>query len=131
MVPVIAIIFTGCGNSGANQSTPASSPGLVEKGAVLYQANCLSCHGGSTGGNLRDIPPPHNANGHTWHHPDQQLIDIVLNGLSFSVEGQQKMPAFKDKLTEEDVKAILAYIKTWWTPKQRAWQATVTAQSGQ
>lgn len=75
---------------------------------------------------MRDIPPPHNANGHTWHHPDQQLTDIVLNGFSFSVE-RQKMPAFKDTLTEDDVQAILSHIKMWWTDEQRQHQAEVTA----
>lgn len=97
------------------------------RGSDLYQQNCLQCHGGATGGKLKDIPPPHNANGHTWHHADQQLTDMTLNGISFSLE-EQKMPAFRDKLAEEDVKAILAYIKTWWTEEQRKWQREVTEQ---
>lgn len=106
--------------------TPASGA-MVEQGEELYQANCQSCHGGATGGSLKDIPPPHNAKGHTWHHPDQLLIDMVLNGINFSAE-EQKMPAFKDRLSREEVKAILAYIKTWWTDEQRAYQADVTKQ---
>lgn len=73
------------------------------------------------------MPPRHNTNGHTWHHPDQVLIDMILNGVTFSAE-KQKMPAFRGKLTEEDVEAILAYIKSWWTKEQRAWQADVTKQ---
>ncbi|MSQ33939.1 MAG: cytochrome c [Dehalococcoidia bacterium] len=100
------------------------------RGRVLYTQYCAQCHGGATGGKLKDIPPRHNANGHTWHHPDQQLIEIVLNGFSFSVESQ-KMPAFKATLTEEDVRVVLAYIKTWWTSEQREWQAKVIAQAGQ
>jgi mono/diheme cytochrome c family protein len=103
---------------------------LIQRGATLYQASCQICHGGATGGKLRDIPPPHNANGHTWHHADQQLIAMTLNGISFSVE-EQKMPAFKDKLSEDDVRAILAYIKTWWTEDQRKQQQQVTEQWGQ
>ncbi len=101
-----------------------------EQGRVLYTQYCTQCHGGAKGGKLQDIPPRHNANGHTWHHPDQQLTAIVLDGFSFSVESQ-KMPAFKGQLTEEDVRAVLAYIKTWWTPEQREWQAKVTAEAGQ
>ena len=38
------------------------------------------------------------------------------------------MPAFKDQLTEEDVRAVLAYMKSWWTPEQRESQAKVTAE---
>jgi mono/diheme cytochrome c family protein len=36
------------------------------------------------------------------------------------------MPAFAGELTEAEVEAILAYIKTWWTDEQRASQAAVT-----
>jgi mono/diheme cytochrome c family protein len=36
------------------------------------------------------------------------------------------MPTFKEQLTEEDVAAILAYIKTWWTEEQRQFQARIT-----
>ncbi|MBI4288417.1 MAG: cytochrome c [Chloroflexi bacterium] len=122
-----AMVLSACG---AGEPGATASKALIERGAVLYQANCLTCHSGAKGGNIKDIPPPHNGNGHTWHHPDQQLIDITLNGLPLTVPGQ-KMPAFKDMLSEEDVQAILAYVKMWWTKDQRAWQATVTAQQKQ
>jgi mono/diheme cytochrome c family protein len=36
------------------------------------------------------------------------------------------MPAFAGQLSEQEVEAILAYIKTWWTDEQRAAQARVT-----
>jgi hypothetical protein len=49
-----------------------------------------------------------NANGHTWHHPDRQLIDIVLNGsgemgrmmrqMMGVPESVPRMPAFKGVL---------------------------------
>jgi mono/diheme cytochrome c family protein len=123
LILLAVLNLVACGGANA----PATADPTLAKGAGLYTANCQSCHGGATGGNLKDIPPPHNANGHTWHHADQQLIDMTLNGISFSLEAQ-KMPAFKDKLTEEDVKAILAYIKTWWTEEQRKSQREVTRQ---
>ncbi|MBI4328624.1 MAG: cytochrome c [Chloroflexi bacterium] len=123
-----ALLLSACGTNGQTQLGTPVSKAVLQRGEALYNAQCLSCHGGATGGGLKDIPPPHNANGHTWHHPDQQITDIVLNGFSFSLD-EPKMPAFKDKLTEEEVEAILAYIKTWWTPEQRQWQATVTAQT--
>ncbi len=122
-----ALAFSGCNDGGPERPRATPSDPLIERGAALYQGNCLQCHGGATGGKLKDLPPPHNANGHTWHHADQQLTDMTLNGISFAVEGQQKMPAFKDKLSEEEVKAILAYIKTWWTEDQREWQKNATA----
>ena len=36
------------------------------------------------------------------------------------------MPAFKDKLADEEVEAVLAYIKTWWTIEQQADQADIS-----
>lgn len=125
---VATLVLAACrGNSQEHEATP--SPGLVERGAALYAANCSRCHGFDHGGSLKDIPPPHNANGHTWHHPDQQLIEVTLNGIDFAVEGQPRMPPFKGTLNESDVRAILAYIKTWWTEEQTQWQTTVTAQA--
>jgi mono/diheme cytochrome c family protein len=139
---VAMLVFSACaGNEPKDSDTASPMPVItvmgeeasaetLARGAELYAANCQSCHGGATGGNLKDIPPPHNANGHTWHHADQQLMNMVLNGIPFSLE-EQKMPAFRDKLTEEEVKAILAYIKTWWTEEQRESQKEVTRQWNQ
>lgn len=125
----LGVLLFACGTDDKEPAAAetAASPAVLAQGESLYAANCARCHGFGTGGSITDIPPPHNANGHTWHHPDQQLTDIVLNGLDFAVEGQQTMPAFKGQLTPEQVQAILAYIKTWWTGEQRSYQATVTA----
>ena len=106
------------------------SPEMIARGAELYAANCQACHGGATGGTLKDIPPPHNANGHTWHHADQQIMNMVLNGISFSLE-EQKMPSFQGALVEEEVEDISAYMKTWWTKKQLVSQQEVTRQWNQ
>jgi mono/diheme cytochrome c family protein len=139
---IATLVFSACAGNEPKASDIASptpvitvmgeeaSAETLARGAELYAANCQSCHGGATGGSLKAIPPPHNANGHTWHHADQQLMNMVLNDISFSLE-EQKMPAFRGKLTEEEVKAILAYIKTWWTEEQRQSQKEVTRQWNQ
>jgi mono/diheme cytochrome c family protein len=36
------------------------------------------------------------------------------------------MPVWRDKLSEDEVRAILAYIKTWWTEDQRQTQVMIT-----
>ena len=97
----------------------------VFRAIPLYDANCRSCHGASTGGSSKDIPPPLNMNGQAWHYADQQLTDIILNGVS--TPGRAPMPAFKNKLTQDQVKAILTLIKTWWTDEQRAYQKQAPA----
>ncbi len=99
----------------------------VARGGELYDRHCAACHGGAEGGQISDVPPPHNAEGHTWHHADCQLVDITLHGMP-PREGFPEMPAFEHQLTEDEVEAILAHIKTWWEPEQREHQAEVTEQ---
>lgn len=127
----------------ARESGPPADRGLaaalVQRGETLYQASCQSCHGGATGGSMMDIPPRHNQVGHTWHHPDCQLTRFILDGTGNLAEMQPmmrgmmrvpadtpQMPKWRGILSEDEVSAILSYIKTWWTPGQRAAQAEVT-----
>lgn len=118
LVPLLAlaIMVAGCGD----KQSPAA-----RRGEALYKQYCQTCHGGATGGSLKDVPPPHNANGHTWHHADQLITTIVLDGLSGSVD-RPTMPPFRDRLAEQDVRDIIAFLETWWTAKQRAFQDEVT-----
>lgn len=100
------------------------------RGQEVYNAYCLSCHGGPTGGGMEDYPPRHNANGHTWHHPDCALKRVVREGSDamrqMAPPGAPEMLPFKDRLSAEDIDAVLAYIKTMWTPVQRDLQASFT-----
>ncbi len=107
-----------------DDTEPAGDDELA-RGEALYDMHCVACHGGATGGSIDDIPPPHNAQGHTWHHADCDLVDIVMDGMP-QREGYPEMPAFGDQLTVEEVEAILTYIKTWWEPQQREIQADVS-----
>lgn len=119
---VLTLLLSACG------SNDGESEEALSRGQQLYEENCLSCHGGESGGEISDSPPPHNQNGHTWHHPDCQLTEITLRGPAAwgGTPGPGSMPAFEGQLTEDDVATILAYIKTWWTDEQRAHQDEIT-----
>ena len=100
-----------------------NTPEFLSGGAQLYARNCSVCHGDRQGAGAIQGVPSHDETGHTWHHPDAQLKDWVLNGkLGFG----QQMPGFNETLTEEHVEAILAFLKTWWTAEQRELQAGVS-----
>lgn len=112
----------------------------VERGRQIYAANCAVCHGAKLEGeanwmerkaNGRLPAPPHDASGHTWHHADQQLFDIVKNGVTpYAGPGYQSdMPAFKGILSDADVLAVLAYIKHSWPQEIRERQSQITAQN--
>ena len=109
--------------------------GQERRGETLYGANCLSCHGGPTGGDMMSYPPRHNANGHTWHHSDCELVEVVREGGDEMTAAMRemmasadtpKMPAFKGLLSTADIDAALAYIRLMWTPQQRSVQAEIT-----
>jgi len=54
--------------------------------------------------------PPHDASGHTWHHPDSDLFGITKHGLGpYAPAGYQSdMPAFGGTLSDEEIAAVLA-----------------------
>ena len=108
----------------------------LQLGKELYAETCSSCHGANLEGqpdwkrrldNGRMPAPPHDASGHTWHHPDQDLLVIVRDGLGAIVPGYESdMPAFGSTLTDEDIGAILAFIKSTWPEREREFQSQVT-----
>ncbi|GIW09161.1 MAG: hypothetical protein KatS3mg061_0218 [Dehalococcoidia bacterium] len=107
-------------------------PPEVQRGEQLYRQSCQSCHGDRSGAGRLPYAPPHNEQGHTWHHSDGNLIALILDGsgpmgeMMRQMQGvpadAPRMPAFRGILTEDDARAILAYLKTWWTPEQRRFQ---------
>jgi mono/diheme cytochrome c family protein len=71
--------------------------------------------------------PPHDVTGHTWHHPDQQLMLITKKGLSAVVPGYQSdMPAFESVLSDEQIAAVLAFIQSRWPEDIRERQRALT-----
>ena len=107
-------------------------PNQVALGKRLYATACASCHGMSLEGQpdwQRRLPngrlpaPPHDASGHTWHHADAFLMRITQLGPAAYPEGYQTdMPGFRDALTDREIAAILAYIKSTWPADIRARQ---------
>lgn len=102
-------------------------------GESLYQKNCASCHGANLEGqpdwrtrlpNGRLPAPPHDASGHTWHHTDRNLFDVVKRGTAAIVgDGYESdMPGFADVLSDEEIMAIINYIKSTWPERLRASQ---------
>ncbi|MCC8430564.1 cytochrome c [Reyranella aquatilis] len=107
-------------------------PNQVALGKRLYATACASCHGVSLEGQpdwQRRLPsgrlpaPPHDASGHTWHHPDDYLVRVTQLGPAAYPDGYQTdMPGFHDALTVGEIAAILAYIKSTWPADIRARQ---------
>ena len=101
----------------------------ITMGRAVYQQNCGSCHGvrleGQPNWRVRKpdgkLPaPPHDENGHTWHHPDEQLFKITGSGVAALVPGYESdMPAYEGVLSDEEIWAVLAFIKSTWPTEIR------------
>ncbi|UXX83216.1 c-type cytochrome [Roseovarius pelagicus] len=106
-------------------------------GAALYQQHCASCHGTklegqpdwrSRGTDGRLPAPPHDVTGHTWHHSDDILFRITRDGTAAVVgdDYESNMPGFGDTLKDEQIHAILEYIKSTWPDRERAYQEAIS-----
>ena len=101
-------------------------PATVSLGEQVYAEHCASCHGENLEGqeNWRTpddeglLPaPPHDETGHTWHHSEKLLFNLTKYGLA-KVAGladhQTNMPVYEDVLTDEEIIAVLSFIKSSW-----------------
>jgi cytochrome c6 len=76
-------------------------------GAGDFKAKCAMCHGADGAGStatgkalqVRDLASPD-----VQSQSDAQLTDIVTNG-------KNKMPAYKGKLTDDQIKGLVVYIR--------------------
>ena len=124
------VFFVSCNNE-VDKTTSLSSevktasrninPVHYSQGARLYQLNCAKCHGKDAEGNKdwrrldengKNPPPPLNGNGHTWHHSNKSLFNTIKNGTA-KIGGN--MPAWKDKLSNHEIKLILTWITAQWS----------------
>ena len=101
---------------------------IVELGKSVYVQNCTSCHGAKLEGQknwMSRLPdglmpaPPHDETGHTWHHPDRYLFMVTKYGIEEFIGEKypNNMPAYKDILSDEEIIAVLSYIKSTWPKK--------------
>jgi len=129
-------------NDTAVPPLPNLDPDRVARGEQIYARHCAACHGANLEGApdwkrpLADgsyPPPPHDSSGHTWHHADALLLTIIAKGGQSVVADpayKSQMPAFADKLSEEEMIAVLDFIKSKWEKEKREFQWWVTYTRG-
>ena len=115
---LLAALLAGCSSGDREQ---------IALGEQLYAKHCAACHGPQLEGqphwqkklpNGRFPAPPHDDSGHTWHHPDADLFGMTKHGLvpPYAPAGYESdMPAFGNVLSDDEIRAVLAFIKSRWS----------------
>lgn len=112
----------------------------VTAGETIYKIQCASRHGVKLEGEPdwqrpnadTTMPaPPHNERGHTWHHTDQLLFDLTKYGVEKIVKMENyksNMPAYENVLSDDEIIAVLSYIKSTWPEEIQAKHNQLNAQ---
>jgi copper transport protein len=84
----------------------------LQIGQDVFEKNCVVCHGAQGRGNgpaaaNLSIKPPDYGSGHLDIHTDGDIFYWIQNGIS---EGSP-MPAFKDKLTDDQIWHVVNYVR--------------------
>lgn len=126
--------------SGKDKAPDSGQPFDLARGERVYGEYCASCHGVDLKGepnwrerkpNGRLPAPPQDETGHTWHHPDAMLFQIVKHGTAaFAPPGYESdMKGFADILSDAEIRDVLAYIRSRWPAEIRARQAAISAEA--
>lgn len=137
VLTIISVSQADEGTDGIRTELKADDLAIVAFGEGIYQAQCGACHGANIEGqpewSTRDangyLPaPPHDESGHTWHHADDLLFEITKYGPAIVIGGdsyQSSMPGYNGVLSDDEIVAVLSYIKHSWPEELRSWQEQV------
>jgi mono/diheme cytochrome c family protein len=116
----LALLATACTETATptNTSTPttAASPAApaapgdqLAAARANYTKNCEGCHGPTAEGGLvkvrdKQIKVPSLKADHALKHTDEQITNIITNG-------EEAMPAFKEKLSAAEIAALVTLVR--------------------
>ena len=94
------------------------------RGKQTYDSHCATCHK-RDGVGEPTVPwsirrtdfieaMPLNESSHAWHHGDEQLIGMILDGTARS---RARMPVWRNILSEQDAADLVAYLKSLWSDR--------------
>ncbi|MFQ6029111.1 MAG: c-type cytochrome [Dehalococcoidia bacterium] len=104
---------------------PAELPfpvGDPATGSGIFAGTCAVCHG-EAGNGEPGLAPGLTEDWHAWHHPDRQIREWIAEGKPGL---GANMPPYGDRLDEQNISDVIAYVKSLWTPEQREVQLDVS-----
>jgi cytochrome c6 len=104
------VLLAAAGVSATGQARRgAASSASAERGRAVYEARCVRCHGSDGAGRTRlaEVVEPPDMTDPAWQRQrsNARMIASVTNG-----RGQ--MPAFKKKLSRQEIADAVAYVRT-------------------
>ncbi len=86
----------------------AGTVSFAQSGADLYKSKCQMCHGAD---GMAGTPAGKSTKARPFNDPDvKKMSDDDL--IAVTTNGRNKMPAYKGKLTDAQIKEVIAYIHT-------------------
>ena len=120
IIVLIAFFTIACNNADTlttNQTQPSSpltsaphaTPDELAPARANFQKNCIACHGEKgEGGRVevdgKKLKVPNLREGHALQHTDEKFVKQIT-------EGDDEMPAFKDKLKPEEINELVRFIR--------------------
>jgi mono/diheme cytochrome c family protein len=130
VVAAVAIVLVRTNRPDPTSTVPGgqNSAELVERGRQLYSTACASCHGEELQGDPRWPQPlangtlpasPLDARSQATEHDDQWIFrTIAEGGQATAAPGEiSTMPAFGSTMSDTEIRAVIAYIKSTWPPE--------------
>jgi mono/diheme cytochrome c family protein len=102
---------TNLSNAGSNIPAVSSTPGPAAMAKELYQTNCAICHketgkGGKVIVDGKELDPEDLTAEKIKKMTDEKLIGHITEGIE-----DEGMPAFKDKLSADEIKTVVAFVR--------------------
>ncbi len=144
MVVATALLVAACGKKepetpvakdAANlQGDRSFSTESLFNGVRLFQEYCAQCHGPEAQGhadwrNPKVVAaPPLNGTGNEWRRRKQDMIAVIKNGAKRN--GEPVMPAWKDRLSDQEIEDIITWYQALWPAEVYArWRKANTTES--
>ncbi|HUF24744.1 MAG TPA: cytochrome c [Vicinamibacterales bacterium] len=104
----------------ADAARPAVTQAVLDRGAQIYKANCIACHGesgkgdGPAAGVLKPPPRDHTDRAYMDTMTDDDLKKVIVMG--GAIKGRPLMPSHP-QLRGDDLDALIAFVRSLSTGK--------------